>query len=186
MEKAEILEMLDARAQFYRTLSSLYFKSIDQDELDAMAAQDFTELREGRETSLMARGYDDMYRYLRKRNSGSRQELAVDFTSAFLGTVSIGGRQAMPYESLFRDRSGLLMQGPRNEVYQTFKAASVELKDGLDIPEDHLSFEFMALLCDRALAAEHAGGGQPDLHREPENPTQIPGAAHCQLVRRPV
>lgn len=162
MEKAEILEMLDARAQFYRTLSSLYFKSIDQDELDAMAAQDFTELREGKETSLMARGYDDMYRYLRKRNSGSRQELAVDFTSAFLGTVSIGGRQAMPYESLFRDQSGLLMQGPRNEVYQTFKAASVELKDGLDIPEDHLSFEFefMALLCDRALSAERAGDSQ--------------------------
>lgn len=159
MDKETIEDMLVARTQFYRMLSGLYFRTITQDEIDAMAARDFTELRAGKEESLSAEGYDDIFRYLRKRNSGTRQDLAEDFTSCFLGTKSFDGKQAMPYESLFRDPSGLLMQGPRNEVYYTFKEASLALKDDLDLPEDHLSFEFefMAILCDRALAALETG-----------------------------
>lgn len=159
MDKQTAEETLAARAQFYRMLSGLYFRTITQEEIDNMAAQDFTELRAGKDESLMAEGYDDLFRYLRRRHSGTRQELAEDFTSCFLGTKSFQGKQAMPYESLFRDESGLLMQGPRNEVYYTFKEARLALKEELDLPEDHLSFEFefMAILCDRALAALQEG-----------------------------
>lgn len=152
MDREELLETLAARGDFYHMLSTLYFREITQDEIDAMAQRDFSQLRRGKDQSIMAEGYDDMFRYLRKRNTGTRQELAADFTSAFLGTKTHESKQAMPYESLFRDQSGLLMQGPRNEVYQTFKQARVRIRQGLDVPDDHLSFEleFMAILCERA------------------------------------
>lgn len=159
MNRAELQETLAARAQFYRMLSGLYYRTLTQDDIDRMASIDFSELRAGKDESIMAEGYDDMFRYLRKRNSGTRQELAADFTGAFLGTKTLEERQAMPYESLFRDESGLLMQGPRTEVFQTFKQANIVLDEGVDIPEDHLAFEFefMGIMCDRALAALEAG-----------------------------
>ena len=162
MDTETIEETLEARAQFYRMLSGLYFNTITQDEIESMAQSDFQSLRADKESSLLAEGYDDIFRYLRKRNTGTRQELAEDFTSTFLGTTVYEGKQAMPYESLFRDTSGLLMQGPRNEVFHTFREAGISLKNELDLPEDHLSFEFefMAILCDRALAAFLSGDNE--------------------------
>lgn len=162
METRELQEMLAARSEYYRMLKDLYFRAPTQEEIDAMAQTDFAELRAGREESLLAEGFDDIFRYLRKRNTGTRQELSADYTGAFLGTKVRDGNQAMPYESLFRDESGLLMRQPRNEVYHFYKQANVMLKGDLNIPEDHLAFEFefMAILCDRA--ADHLAEGDLD------------------------
>lgn len=159
METQELQEMLTARSRYYRMLKDLYFRSLTQEEIDAMGQTDFTDLRQGKEASLLAEGFDDVFRYLRKRNTGTRQELSADFTGAFLGTKVRDGKQAMPYESLFRDESGLLMRQPRSEVYRFYKQASVMLKSDLNIPEDHLAFEFefMAILCERAVACLAAG-----------------------------
>jgi TorA maturation chaperone TorD len=147
--------VLIARAEFYRMLSRFFFKPLTQEEIDHMAQSDYAEYRQDKEESLLAQGFDDIYRYLRKRNTGTRQELAADFTGVFLGSKSYKGHYAIPNESLFRDPSGLLMRGPRNEVYFTFKQARLKLKEGLNLPDDHLSFEFefMGVLCDRALGA---------------------------------
>jgi TorA maturation chaperone TorD len=51
------------------------------------------------------------------------------------------------------------MGKPRGEVYHTFKQARVRLKEGVDLPDDHLSFEleFLSILCDRAIAALEDG-----------------------------
>jgi TorA maturation chaperone TorD len=162
MSLEDACETLAARAQFYRMLSSFYFRPITQEEIDHIAQSDYAEYRQNKEESLIAQGFDDIFRYLRKRNTGTRQELAADFTEVFLGTKSYKGHQAIPNESLFRDASGLLMRGPRNEVYQTFKLARVKLKEGLNLPDDHLAFEFefIALLCDRAVDALNAGDYQ--------------------------
>lgn len=144
--------MLKARAQFYNMLSSFYMRPLTQEEVETMAASDFSDLRRNETNSEIAQGFEDIFRYLRKRNTGTRQELAADFTGVFDGIQTFEGRQAMPYESLFRDDSGLLMRAPRNEVYETFKHAHLQVTPGIDLPEDHLSFEFefMAVLCERA------------------------------------
>lgn len=152
-DTAELVEVLKNRSAFYRTLSSLYFNTLAQEQIDTLAHTDFSAF--GADEPLLIAGFDDMRRYLSKRNTGTRQELAVDFTSTFMGTQTYEGRTAAPYESVFRSESGLLMQEPRNEVYRTFKKAAIKLREGVDLPEDHLSFEFefLAILCDRIVEA---------------------------------
>ena len=71
---------------------------------------------------LFADGVNDITRYLRKRNSGTRQALAVDFTSAFAGTSSWKGRYAVPYESVHTSEEGLMFQDAYHEVFQLYKA----------------------------------------------------------------
>jgi putative dimethyl sulfoxide reductase chaperone len=152
-DSSTLSEVLRDRSAFYRMLSNLYFTSLTQEQIDSLAEHDLVSFAGGDE--LLAAGFDDMRRYLRKRNTGTRQDLAVDFTSAFVGAQQYEGRCAVPYESVFRSESGLLMQEPRNEVYRLYKRAAVKLKEGVDLPEDHLSFEFefLALLSDRTIDA---------------------------------
>jgi TorA maturation chaperone TorD len=155
-----LAEVLRDRSAFYRTLSSLYYRPLSQEQIDALAESDLLSFAGG--DPALASGFDDMRRYLRKRNTGTRQDLAVDFTSAFAGAQQYEGRCAVPYESVFRSESGLLMQEPRNEVYRTYKRAAVRLKEGIDLPEDHLAFEFefLAIMSERtgeALGGDDAG-----------------------------
>ncbi len=152
-DTAQLIEVLKNRSFFYRTLSSLYLNTLTQEQIDSLAQADFSAF--GADEPLLIAGFDDMRRYLRKRNTGTRQELAVDFTSTFVGAQAYEGRSAVPYESVFRSESGLLMQEPRNEVYRTYKQAAIKLREGVDLPEDHISFEFefLAILCDRTVEA---------------------------------
>ncbi|MCD8199834.1 MAG: molecular chaperone TorD family protein [Coriobacteriaceae bacterium] len=152
--KEEAIEIVEARASMYETLASLYFDPVSEERIEAMAAQDYTDLRNN-PNELIASGFNDIYRYLRKRNTGTRQELSVDFTSCFLGMHSYKGLVAQPYESLFLDPSGELYAAPRKEVHSFYKRECVALQSGYDYPEDHLAFEceFMSILCHRTSAA---------------------------------
>ncbi len=155
----EMLAALEGRAEFYETLSYLYFKPLTQEQVDNMARADFSAfagIGDG-----FASGIRDVTVYLRKRNTGTRQELAVDFTSAFAGTKTYEGRSAVPYESVFTSEEGLLFQKGYQEVFSTFKKSSLKLRDGIDYPDDHLSFmcEYMAIMSRRAATALETPGG---------------------------
>lgn len=158
MTPGDIEEMLSGRASMYRMLAQLYFKPLTQEQIDALAALDLAELA-SEEGSSYADGYNDLYRYLRRRNTGTRQELAADYTSVFYGAQTYEGRAAQPFESLYRYDGGLIMGEASGEVFRAFRQSAVKVKDGLDLPDDHLSFifEFMAHLCDRALEAVDGG-----------------------------
>lgn len=155
--KAEVIEVVNARAGMYETLATLYFDRLTEEQIQHMARSDYAELRAS-ENPLIASGFNDIWRYLRKRNTATRQELNIDFSSCFLGTHAYKGFVAQPYESLFLDQSGSLNAAPRREVFKIYKSECVSLQKGYDYPDDHLSFEceFMMILCQRTVAALEA------------------------------
>lgn len=143
----------EARAAFYRTLASFYFKELDQDGIDRLAASDLAAIEA--DDALMRAGYADMAAYLARRDGGTRQELASDFACALLAAGSYEERRATPYESVFTSESGLLMQEARDDVYRLFCEQHLAVDEALRTPEDHLSFEleFMATQAEAAARA---------------------------------
>lgn len=154
---AAMIDALHGRAAFYDLLAAMYFRPLTAEQIENIANLDMSEYADMNE--LFAEGLNDMTRYLRKRNSGTRQELAVDFTTAFAGTASWKGRYAVPYESVHTSEEGLMFQDAYHEVYQLYKKNRVAKAEGYDFPHDHLSFmcEFLVVLSDRVVAALEAG-----------------------------
>lgn len=163
-EVAALNAVLEARASFYEMLASLYFKPLTQGEIESMASADFSAYVDI--SDWFADGLNDMARYLRKRTTGTRQELAVDFTGAFAGTSTYGGKTAVPYKSVFTSSEGLMYQEGYREVFAAYKREAVKRRDGLDWPDDHLSFlfQFVALMSRRAERALAAGDAPTALH----------------------
>lgn len=114
MNNDEIIGMLEERGGTYRLLARLFFKPLTQEEIDALVVSGFAEAAWAG-TDACDEGCNDIARYLRRRNTGTREELACDFTSAFYGTITVEGRTAMPYESLFRFGGTQLMGVPQGE-----------------------------------------------------------------------
>ena len=105
-------------------------------------------------------GYATVKEYLRHRDSGTRQELAVDYARVFLCAGMYEQLMAPPYESVYTSEEHLLMQDARDS------AVAFYLGEELGLPARatprrrmHLSFEFqfMAKLIERAGAALDAG-----------------------------
>ena len=149
----DIISALEGRAAFYDFLAALYFKPLTEEQIENIAGMDFS-VYEGT-NDLFEEGLHDMSRFLRKRHTGTRQQLAVDFTMAFAGTAAWKGRYAVPYESVFRSEEGLMFQESYHKVYRFFREQKVERAAGYDYPDDHLSFmcEFLAIVSSRAIDA---------------------------------
>jgi len=147
-----IIEVLEGRRDFYLALAGFYFKPLTQEQIDSIAQTDYSAF--GADEPLLEAGFNDITRYLRKRHSGTRQMLAIDFTSSFGGTQSYKGRVAAPYASVFLSEEGLLSQAPRAKVFKVFKRNCVRVVDE-NTPDDHLSFmlEFLAVMSERAAEA---------------------------------
>lgn len=136
----EACELSDARAVFYRMLSSLYFSELSESGIEAISCSDFDAASFGDE--MVDEGFKEISDYLMLKDKGTRQELAVDFAGSILAAGSYEKRCATPYESVFTSESGLLMQDARDDVYRIFCESHVEVNEELRMPEDHLSFEF--------------------------------------------
>ena len=95
----EVAAALEGRAAFYETLAGLFWMPLTAEQVEAMAGQDFSAYAELNED--FADGVNDITRYLRKRNTGTRDEMAVDFTGTFTGIKTYEGKTAVPYKSVF-------------------------------------------------------------------------------------
>ncbi|WP_302853276.1 molecular chaperone [uncultured Slackia sp.] len=156
-ESYELLaEVMASRASFYRMLSRLFFEPLKADDIDMLESMDFVaQAKELGGEGKLAQGLNDMGRGLRRRHTGTRTLLATDFTMCFDGIRADEGKVAVPYASVFLSDKGLLYQKPRSEVYELLLSQGLRLKKGVDLPEDHLSFEFeyLAILAERAQEA---------------------------------
>lgn len=146
----DLAQLLNAGAAFAETLAAMYFKPLTQQQIDALADQNLTDFMGLDED--FDRGINDIVHYLRRRNTGTRQQLACDFTSAFVGTKTYEGKSAVPYESVFTSEDGLMCQGSYHEVIATYKREGLQKDDGLNIPDDHLSYmlEFIGVMARRS------------------------------------
>ena len=153
----DVAAALEGRAAFYETLAGLFWMPLTDEQVEAMAGQDFSAYAELNDD--FAAGVNDITRYLRKRNTGTRDEMAVDFTGTFTGVKVYEGKTAVPYKSVFTSEDGLMYQEGFREVYHAFKAEAIKKRAGLDYPDDHISFlcQFMAIMSRRTLAALQAG-----------------------------
>lgn len=153
--KEEITSAIEDRTQFYLMLSKLFSWPLSQEELDSIEVDSLKQLSESTDNELMAEGFNDMYRFLRRKSTGTRQRLNADFTGCFLGRTTYEGLSAQPYASLYLSPEGQLMGKARMAVNQEYRQHRVKLDQGIDIPEDHLSFEceFMAIIGHRAVQA---------------------------------
>ena len=70
---------LKGRSAFYRMISALYFKPLSQEQVDRMAQADFSAYENVNEA--FDKGLADIARVLRKRNTGTRQDLCLLYTS---------------------------------------------------------------------------------------------------------
>lgn len=150
---SQIIEVNAGRAAYYRMLGELYFRELTQEQVDHLAGMDFAGL--AGDDALIAEGYEDMRRYLRHANSGTRQALACDYAHTFLAAGNYETFAATPYESVFTSELGLMMQEARDEVYKMYCAQHIQPQADLHMPEDHLAFEFefLATVIERTNAA---------------------------------
>ena len=148
----ELVEVLRGRREFYLALAGFYLKPLTQEQIDTMAQTDYSSFGIGE--PLIEDGFNDITRVLRKRHTGTRQMLAIDYTSSFGGTQTYEGFTAQPYVSLFLGKEQLLNQQPRSEVFNVYVRNLLRNTD-TNTPDDHLSFllEFLAIMSDRAADA---------------------------------
>jgi TorA maturation chaperone TorD len=140
--------------------SRLFLRPLDDNDIEELAAMDFVARCADLEgTGLLAEGFNDMGRGLRKRHTGTRQLLSTDYTMCFDGVETVGEDVAVPYASIFLGEKALFNQEPRNRIFALFCEEGIAVKQSINLPEDHISFEleFLAILSDRAAAALESG-----------------------------
>jgi TorA maturation chaperone TorD len=153
-DKAELLEILRARAATYTFLSSMYRQEIAADEL-AQLVHGLN--RSGVEQGAAGEGYGVLQQF-----AGGVQEaqsldaivsaLAAEYTRLFYVDHP---DDVFLYESVYTSKDHLVMQEARDQVVRLYRQEGLDKEHSFREPEDHiaLELEFMAHLCVKAAEA---------------------------------
>lgn len=142
------------RAGFYRFLAGVFLWEPTAEQIEAMASTPFPHTDDD-----FGRGYALIAEYLRHRDTGTRQQIAVDYAHVFLGAGNYDKLMAPPYESVYTSEEHLLMQDARDGALSFYRSEGLDLPEENTTPEDHVGFEmqFMATLVERCCDALRAG-----------------------------
>ena len=151
-EREALTAMCEKRALTYGFLARLYFKEVDEAELKKLKGMGFP-LHTGSQAA--DRGYWMLTHYLSNTWENSLEELARDYTKAFIGAGTDGFSAAHPFESVYRSKECLLMTDARDEVLALYRSEGLEKDSSWKEGEDHLAleFEFMQTLARRTIEA---------------------------------
>lgn len=142
-----------AQAERLRLLARIFWNVADREALESLDLAPFDGMGEAVERAREAVERD---RRRALADDGAARDLRVEYTALFASS-RLGA--PLPYESLYADGGGLLMQGARDEVRELYRAGGYAAGQEDGEPEDHLSNElrFLAFLYDRARLAQEAG-----------------------------
>ena len=104
-DREELAEVNAARKGFYEFLASMYKLELTDEQIGTLTKQDLPT-----DAEYVGAGYATVKEYLRHRDSGTRQELAVDYARVFLCAGMYEQLMAPPYESVYTSEEHLLMQ----------------------------------------------------------------------------
>ena len=188
MKTEDAIALFASRADMYRQVAQWFFAPLSEEQIDALASQDLRGLAE-EDGSPYADGYNDLYRALRLRHTGTRQALAADFTGVFYGATTEGGQTAQPFESLYRCDGGALMGESRGEVYRTLKKARLKVHEGLTtISRSTRPMRRSCAIARRPFSARATGLGRCKCSQSSERSSRSispPGSTISEIGRRP-
>ena len=152
--KDDIITSGADRAGFYRFLAGVFLWEPTSEQIETMAATAFPTGDDA-----FGRGYALIAEYLHHRDTGTRQQIAVDYAHTFLGAGNYDKLMAPPYESVYTSEEHLLMQDARDGALSFYRSEGLDLPEENTTPEDHIGFEmqFMAKLVERACQSLEAG-----------------------------
>ncbi|MCC8142393.1 MAG: molecular chaperone TorD family protein [Lachnospiraceae bacterium] len=166
-KKDEIVTLIRQRADMYRFLARLYVLEVDAELLSRMKQMvfptDCTDID-------LADGYEQLKQYLDTVADSEPEEgqqsmedavidLEVEYARIFLAAGVASGGAAFPYESVYTSEDHLVNQEAFGDVAILYAAKGLKAREDMyRIPDDHagLEFEYMARLCDAAVAAAEA------------------------------
>lgn len=140
-----------ARAAAYRLLASVFFKELDESQIAALKESKLPTTS----NEAMIEAAREIQRSLRLAPPNALSLLRVDYARIFLAAGVYEGETAVPYESVFTSKDGLMMQESRDDALRFYRQEGLAVEPSLQTPEDHIAFEleFLALLCDKEAAA---------------------------------
>jgi len=150
----EMAGLAHNRANTYTLLSRVWGAEMDQSLWDELRLAAFPHLPE---LPALDKAYRRLEQALRSPSPHWLTDLAADYARLCLGSDPREG--ADPYESVHRNKEGLLMQDEWEAVLNLYHALGLARTEGTHESEDHLALELecMAQLCARQETALRSG-----------------------------
>lgn len=150
----EWLQLSQTRADTYTLLSRIWGVEVDAGLWEQLRAAQLPDIHH---LPALHQAYRRLERALQDEAPDQLQELAVDYVRLCLGSDPREG--ADPYESVHRNKEGLLMQDEWEAVLRLYDELGLARTEATRESEDHLALELecMAQLCTRQGFALEAG-----------------------------